>query len=113
MEQENLEVTKSTPKQWVNRSNRRQYLKRAGILKSKSKLNLKDWASVTSSNIENGKKRGSEYEILVRNGIEEQLVQMEKSLILNCNQAGYSKEETDTYLQSWQESLKPWPNYKL
>lgn len=112
-QQENLEVAKSAPKQWINRKTRRQYLKRAGILKSKSKLNFRDRSSIISSNIENGKKRCQEFENLVRNSIEEQLMQIEKSLVLNCNQAGYTKEQTDAYIESWHESLKPWPNYKL
>ena len=113
MEQkENLEVAKSAPKQWINRKNRRQYLKRAGILRSKNKLNFREWCNILENNIENGKKRHAEYENVVRNSLVEQLTEMEKSLVLNCNQAGYSKEQTDSYIQSWQESLTPWPNYK-
>jgi cysteine desulfurase/selenocysteine lyase len=41
----------------------------------------------------------------------EQLSKIEQSLILNCNQAGYTKDEIDSYIADWQESLKPWPNF--
>jgi hypothetical protein len=110
-QQEKLELNNSAKKEWVNRRNRRHYLKQVGVLRSKSKLNFRDWYNVMEANVTNGKKRHFEYENITRDNLAEQLSKIEQSLILNCNQAGYTKEEIDSYIADWQESLKPWPNF--
>lgn len=108
--QENLEVTKKEQKPWMSGRQRRSYLKRVGILKAKRNLQFGKWSEIVANNIKDGNKRSSEYEDIVRNQIESQLLQKEQELRLICAGWGYDKEETDSYINNWMEKLKPWPN---
>jgi hypothetical protein len=96
--------------QWVNRRQRRTFLRKAGILRAKSKLTFNEWRRVVKNNIDNGKKRHEEYGNMVRKNIETQLEAMEQRIRLTCNEWGYTKEQTEEHINRWIERLKPWPN---
>ena len=111
--QESLNVAgdKKEPKFWANRRQRRSYLKAVGILEAKRGLNLKSWMQICTSNQNDGAKRHSEYEEIVRKNIETQLSQVEQRIRVSCSELGFNKEQTDNQVNQWMESLKPWPNF--
>lgn len=95
---------------WVNRHQRRAYLRNAGIVRMKSKLNFKTWLKIVTNNIKNGKKRHEEYQQLILKDMETKLEAMEQRIRLSCNELGYTKEQADDHVQKWINGLKPWPN---
>ncbi len=102
---------KNQPQQWMSRRQRRSYLQHVGILKAKRNLKLKDWMQICSRNQTEGLKRHAEYEEIVRKGIESQLSQVEQRIRVSCNELGFDKDKTEAQVNSWMESLKPWPNF--
>ena len=96
---------------WVNRRQRRSYLKHVGVLEAKRNLRLSDWVNICNRNQNEGLKRHGEYEDIVRNSIENQLSQIEQRIRLSCSELGFNKEQTDSKVNQWMESLKPWPNF--
>jgi hypothetical protein len=92
----------------MNNRQRRDYLKRVGILKAKSELPYTKWSEVVSKNIEDGKKRHSEYQQMCTDTLEIQLSQMEQRMRVSCSELGFDKNETDIYINDWMEKLKPW-----
>ena len=112
--QESLEMVstdKKEPKFWANRRQRRSYLKNVGILEAKRGLNNKSWMQLCNSNQKDGTRRHSEYEEIVRKNIESQLSQTEQRIRVSCSELGFNKEQTDSHVNQWMESLKPWPNF--
>jgi hypothetical protein len=95
---------------WVNRHQRRAYLRNVGIVRAKSKLPYKDWLKVVTANIKNGKNRHEQYTEMISKSIETQLEAMEQRIRLNCNQLGYSKEQIEEHVSRWIKGLKPWPS---
>jgi hypothetical protein len=85
-------------------------MKNVGILKAKRQLSIDNWCSIVSNNQKDGQRRSEEYGKRVLDGLESQLSQMEQRLRVSCSEMGFDKNKTDQYIESWMETIKPWPN---
>ena len=94
----------------MNRRQRRAYMKGVGILKAKRNLALSDWGKVVANNQTDGSRRHGEYEKIILSDLESQLSSIEQRLRVSCAEMGFDKVKTDKHIESWMETIKPWPN---
>jgi DNA-binding transcriptional regulator YhcF (GntR family) len=84
-----------------NRTQRRAYLKSAGILKAKNQLNLQEWSSLVSENIKKGRELHEQNTDFYDKQIADQLQIKENSMVSTWKEMGYSQEQIDKFLESW------------
>lgn len=94
----------------MNRRQRRDYMKNVGILKAKNELSISNWCSIVSNNQKDGQRRSEEYGKRILDNLESQLSQIEQRLRVSCSEMGFDKAKTDQHIESWMETIKPWPN---
>lgn len=88
-----------------NRKDRRQYFAKNGILKMKGKLGFKEWASLVSDNIDNGKRLHREHLDIWETSVYEKLQERETKLISYLTERGFDKTKIDNYLEKWYQTL--------
>jgi hypothetical protein len=92
--------------QMPNRSARRAYLKRAGALKKKSKMPIKDWLEVVKNTIEEGKKIHDSNMELSEKAIHAWYEKKETEIRESLREAGKTEEEIKAHLEGWYETIK-------
>lgn len=88
-----------------NRSQRRAYLKSAGILNAKNQLNFKDWSALVTENIKKGREMHEQNVDFYDKQVSEQLQAKETSMVSSWKEMGYSQEQIDKFLESWYSSV--------
>lgn len=87
--------------QTPNRSQRRAYLKAAGMLRAKNDLNFQEWSQLVSENIKKGKEIHAQNVDFYDKQIYEQLQQKENSMVKFWQERGYEKAQIDKFLDDW------------
>lgn len=89
----------------INRKERRAYMKKQGMLKTKTTLNFEDWCTVVENNIKEGNQMHLENEDTWRNLAYDQLSVKESNIVKNLKEQDYSKEEINSYLEKWYKTI--------
>lgn len=105
-EKTEAEVTPTMPNQrWFNRKDRRSYMKRAGILKARRNMNLKDYLEDVHKSIEAGKKLSTEYSEIQDKARYERLERKESDIRQSLKDRGLKKKDIEARITKWQDYI--------